>query len=450
MDDHISESELAVFAFDPEAVSEERRSAIIRHTVRCAACRSTRDFFAATEDDLADVNVWEPIMGSDTRDALMAYSARIADEDREAEELLKPFFETPALAAYRNLATQSDLLTAGVVRRLSTRAREVCEDEPLDALTFAEAAAAIAEALPDDAYPAKAVFELRGTAWREQASALMLLGRCPAALDALTRAERAYRNLTSSAFGLSCVALVRAGVLYQQQRLEEAAVVAERAEHGFAHLGDDDRRMKALCLRAGIKFEAQRIDEAAELLRQLVEYGESINDSHWIALGSSRLGNCEVARGNLGEASLHFHKALAILRDSGPENERVSAEWGIACILLQGGRHTEAIARLRDVEAQFEARGMLTDAALAGLDIAEAFLALGKPQQIVQLATRLFRVFADAGMLTGALTALAYIKEAAAAGTLTPFDLQTVRSFLRRAERQPDLLFVPPPSSQNR
>jgi hypothetical protein len=50
-------------------------------------------------------------------------------------------------------------------------------------------------------------------------------------------------------------------------------------------------------------------------------------------------------------------------------------------------------------------------------------------------------------MLTGALTAIAYIKEAAAAGTLTPATVQSVRTFLRRVERQPDLVFEPPPDT---
>lgn len=50
-----------------------------------------------------------------------------------------------------------------------------------------------------------------------------------------------------------------------------------------------------------------------------------------------------------------------------------------------------------------------------------------------------------AGHLTGALTALAYLKEAAAERRLTPEALKAVREYLRRVERQPDLLFVPPP-----
>src|SRR5439155_652571 len=119
-------------------------------------------------------------------------------------------------------------------------------------------------------------------------------------------------------------------------------------------------------------------------------------------------------RANAGEASIHLHKALALFREIGPASERVSAEWGIAETLLLAGKASEAIRRLRDVAAEFEARGMVTDAALVGLDIVDALLTLRQEGQIANLAARLFRVFTDAGMLTGALTAIAYIKEAAA------------------------------------
>jgi hypothetical protein len=47
--------------------------------------------------------------------------------------------------------------------------------------------------------------------------------------------------------------------------------------------------------------------------------------------------------------------------------------------------------------------------------------------------------------LTGALTALAYLKDAAAAGHIIASAFPQVRRFLARVERQPNLLFVRPP-----
>ena len=142
---------------------------------------------------------------------------------------------------------------------------------------------------------------------------------------------------------------------------------------------------------------------------------------------------------------MQFLKALVIFREIGPEHERLTTEWGLCRVVLQGGDRNEAIRRLRTVAAEFEKRSMITDAALVRLDIVEALLALGEKKQIADTAARLFRVFKDAGMMTGALTAIAYMKETAAAGRLTPMGVEAVRTYLRQLSRQPELVFYPPP-----
>jgi tetratricopeptide (TPR) repeat protein len=448
LDEHIPETELSLYAFDPDAMSLARQNAIDQHAAACADCRATLDFFMVTEEELKDPEVWERNIGSATLDTLRDYAERIAAEDDDAERLLKPFFASPAETACTNfLALGKRYLNGGVVRRLNAHAHSLYENEPLDALTFADVAILIAESLPDDQYPARAVYELRGTAWKERANALLMLGRNDEALDTLTHAERAYSNLVSSALGLSIVALVRASVLYQQQKIEEAAAMAEKAEHGFAHLGDDERRVTALYLRGGIMYETNNLEKAAVLFRELIAYGEQMNNPLWTARGAYALGNCEVDRGDLAEASMHLLNALVIFRETGPIVDRVRTEWGVARVFLHGGKMTEAIRRLRDVAVEFETRGMITDAALVRLDIADALLALGQTRQIEELAAQLFGVFENAGMLTGALSALAYMKEAAATGKLTPTGVQSVRAFLRRAERQPELVFAATPDS---
>lgn len=445
MSGHIPEDELALYAFDPAAAGEERRARIERHVDECAECRATHDFFIVAEADLMDAETWEPIAGSATRASLMEHAARIEAEDAHAEEILRPYLANPASAAWEALASRRAFRTGGVVRRLNAHAHGICEADPLAALTYADAAAAIAEALPDDAYSAGAVNQLRGTASKERANALMLLGRFPAAHEALDRAERFFRRTMNNGLGLSMVALVRAGVLYEQQRYDEAMAAAERAERGFAHAGDEKRRMDAVLLRASIMMETGDATGALRLYRQIIDYGERTNNLRAVARGSYACGHAEVDLGNLAEASLHFHRALVLFREVGPEPDRVATEWGIARIVLKSGKPHDAVRRLRIVQREFEARGMITDAALVGLDVAEALLALGQPQQIVPLAQHLFGVFKEAGMLTGALSAIAYMKEAAAAKRLTIDDVEVIRGFLRRAERQPSLAFAPAP-----
>jgi len=444
---HIAEGDLALYAFEPDSLPAGRRAEMERHLAECAECQARHDFFAVTEEDLGDLSTWERSVGSATYASLMEYGARIAEEDREAEVLLQHLIGRPAELAWTPLASKKKFRTGGVVRKLCAAAHAIYESDPLAALTLAEAAVSVAEVIPDDTYPANAVDQLRATAWKERANAQMLLGQCAEAHDSLDRAERFYRRIRNSGHGLSIVALVRASLLLQQEQFEEAMKMAERAELGLAHAGDNQRRMDALFLRACVTYEAGRPDEAVPLFRQVIEYGENTKSVQWIGRGSYAIGNCEVDRGNIGEASLQFHRALMIFREAGPEAHRIFTEWGIARVVLHGGKPSEAVRRLRDVAAEFEKRSMVTFAALVGLDITEVLLALERPKEIAKLAQHLFSVFTKAGILTGALSAFAYLKEAASAKRLTTTDVDFIRIFLRRAERQPSLRFSPPARS---
>lgn len=444
---HIPDAELARFAIDPEALSRERQEAIEKAAAECPQCRGSLDFYSViSPDELFEIETWEPEVEWASDDPLRIYAERIEAEDREADAILaaERLLEAPTKIAWKNLQRNKRLITGGIVRRLNAHAHTICENEPHDALMFTDTAISIAETLPDDAYPWNAVHELRGTAWKERANALLVLGDFPAALDALTHAERAYRHLKSAGLGLSTVALVRASALCEQDRLAEAAAWAEKAEQGFAHIGQNERRTRAVFLRGSITYEAGDFATAIQLFDQVLDYGEAQNDSRWIARASYAIGNCEVDRQNLAEASMRFHVALVLFREIGPDRDRLAAEWGLARVVLHGGDASEAIRRLRRTAAECELKGMITDAALVRLDIVEALLPLGQMKEIVETASRLFRIFKDAGMITGALTAIAYLKETAAEGRLTTAGVTAVRTYLRRASRRPELIFAPP------
>jgi tetratricopeptide (TPR) repeat protein len=328
---------------------------------------------------------------------------------------------------------------------LNVHAHAVCADRPLDALSFAETAIGLSEMLPDDTYPFQAVYDLRGTAWKERANALIRLGRLDDALESLTRAERAYRHLSAAGFGLSSVALVRAAALYQQQRLDEAAASAELAERGFAHVGQEGARMKAVQLLGEIRYENLQLDAAADVFERLIEYGKEVNDRSWIARGAYMLASCEMDRGRTAEASVLFTQALKIFRETGPATDLLSTEWGLARVVLHGGRYEDAVRRLDDVMLKFHELGMTTDAALVALDMADALLALGQTRRLNEVTTRAFRKCREAGMFRGAMTALGYLKEAAGSGRIDTALIGAVRAYIRRVDREPELIFVPPP-----
>lgn len=439
MTPHIPEPELALYASDPDAIAPDRTLEIHAHLARCADCADTYDTFAtafAGEDDAA-------FLGSEASAASMAYGARVARENADADELLKEYFDEPEKAAWRNLAAQRKYRHGGVVRRLAQRAFDLRLREPLEALTFADAAIAVAEAIPEDAYPKNVVHDLRGRAWKERANALNQLGEPTAALDALARAEREYKRLTSSTLGLGNVALVRAVAYLYLERFPEADREVQIAEELYERLGDAERRTQALFLRGNIKYETRELEGAASMFRRVVAYGEAQENPEWIASGSYALGNCALESGDIESAAVLFSTAIGICRRTG-QDYLAYAEWGMARVLLARGLFRESLRRLNAVHAQFAKRGVVLDAAVAALDAMEAMVALGMFQQVSDLARAVFVTFTDAGMLTSALTALAYIQTAAAEQCLTREALREVRRFVKRLEREPDLLFAPP------
>jgi len=446
MGEHIAHAELSLFAHDKLAVERERREEIESHVANCAECGATLDFYSVAEEDLGDLAAWQPIIGS-TAAAMSAYANKCAAEDREADELLKDIFEKPRKAAVTNVRNQRKFHNGGVVRRLNAKANAVVASEPLDALIFADMAQVVADLLPDDIYPNNAVYELRGTAAKERANALLRLAEFDDALEALERAERAYEHLRSPGYGLGAVELVRGAVYYERGELQAAAKHVDLSEQIYAHQGLERQRMKAVHLRASIKLEALELKESAATYQRVIDFGEKVNDAEWIAKGSYGRANAELGQGNLGEASALFLKALVILRETGPAENRIETEWGLARVVLHDGKASDATRRLRDVIAAFEVIGRVTNVALAGIDLCEALLVLERWEEIVKVAAHAYRVLKKAGNLTGALTALAYLKEAAAKRQLTPETLKVVREYLRRVEREPDLLFAPPPDT---
>lgn len=438
---HIPEPDLALYASDPDAIAPDRTREIHAHLARCVDCADTYDTFVATfagDDD-------DAFLASEGSAASMEYGARVARENADADELLKDYFAEPEKAAWRNLAAQRKFVHGGVVRRLAKRAFDVCASEPLHALTFADAAIAVAEALPKDDYPPNALHDLRGRAWKERANALNRLGEPTAALDALEHAKREYDQVASNTLGLGNVALVRATAYYYLERLPDADREVRIAEALYERLGDVERRTKAMFLRGNILYEAHQLEAASELFRNVLVHGESIDSQEWIAKGSYALGNCVLDTGDIENASLLFSQALALFRITGPRHDRISAEWGMARVFLARGLFKDSLRRLNDVHAQFTSLGMTIEAGIAGLDAIEAMVALEMWKQIVDLARHVFKTFTEAGMLTSALTALAYIQTAAAEQRLTREAVREVRAFVKRVERQPDLLFVPPP-----
>ena len=443
---HIADDVLAVYVDDPESV--ENRAEIEKHLAGCGACRMAADDLRALVTAMADEETWwiagEMVSGDGQR-AIHEFAERIEAEDAEAERILWPILESQYRFTKANITRYRRFYTGGVVRRLCERAWEECQREPRFASVLAETAAAIAEALPDDYYPAAAVNELRGRAWKEYSTACRYRGDFPGGFDALARAEHAYRRLIDPDVHLATNDMARAALLFEQQRYDEALPFARKAAEVFAERRDTKRYFDAKEWEALILHRLGDIAAARATYQAAYDMADAAEDVEMKARAANNLGIAYHDEGDLGSASKYFGVALQIYEGLGQTTMVVHARWWIANLSLAGGNARDAAERLPAIIDGLEATGRASGAARARLDLAEALVQLGRFDEVHAIASALVTYFRNAKMITGALTAAAYLKEAARNRSLTVEGVRHVKKYLADVERTPELRFLPPP-----
>lgn len=442
---HPSEEVLARYALDPSLVPDV--PSIERHLAECNECRRRLSEVSLFDAALADQETWTNVDDHTEKsdNDLRAFAERIAHETAEATRLLAEFETAPAARfVWANLPARVPFRTAGVVLLLNERANAMCDRDPRYALAIAETATAIALQLSEDNYPMTALHEWRGCAWKEQANAFYSLGQFPEALNALTRAEREYDSLSHAGLGIVGVLYVRALVSYEQEDFAAAEELAELSARAARHLGATDRYMSARTLRGNIAFRAGDYARALTVFDEALKHGESSNSTLWIARESLNIGLCHLEMRSLREARRSLDIALRHFAALALEAERTRTKWALARLTFAEGQTDVGIRHLTDVVDDLLRRGMLTDAAVAAVHLAEMLASTGRSREVARILDGVVRTFTRAGKLTGALSALAYLKEATAAGAVTPTTASQVRAFLRRVDRRPELIFLPP------
>jgi tetratricopeptide (TPR) repeat protein len=365
-------------------------------------------------------------------------------EDEEADILLAPLMASPDGVLWEALVNNHDFRTGGVVRRLCEIAHEVCGRVPPIALEISRAAISVSAALPDDLYPARAVSALRGFAWKELANALRFLDRFDDALEALARADESYIELASPELDLAIVEALRAFVLMETEELDGAEKCGERALETFRHLGQSSRFLFLMTNQASILRYRGQFEAAIETHGRVLKLAEEILDPTFKAIAETNLAWCYLESGNLPEASRLFRAARAGFTELGFVSDVTRCDWGLALVRRDLGNHREALGNLLAVSRAFAEQQIVADSATAMVDAFEVMLALDEPADIERLATGLVATLTEAHQMENALTALAYIKEAAARKSITPEILTAARTFLHRADRHRDLAFAPP------
>ncbi|MGH9424010.1 MAG: hypothetical protein ACRD3J_28805, partial [Thermoanaerobaculia bacterium] len=337
------------------------------------------------------------------------------------------------------LAGHPEWRTAGTVRKLIAATDRYNYSSPLDAVELTRIAKEMAESLPSNAIRHSLVAD----ACREHAYALTYTSSYREALSVLDIADQAARHATD--FDRARLALMRALVYRLIDRPMEAAALARSAASVFQRFGNAERFVSARMTEAIVLYDISRYREALSVLESLVDYEPRIEPATLSMVIHNR-ALCHRELGDLDSAESDFVRAVDLCERIGADAMRNKAHWHLARVLMRRAAHEKALKlfeRLRNTFAEF---GMANEMAYIAVDMAEALLILNRSSEVAVLCKSAMDFFAsqNIGASPAALTALAYLHEAAASGHLTSNHLLEVRGFFDRPKAQPTLLFARP------
>lgn len=372
---------------------------------------------------------------------IAAFAEQARHEEAEARRLCDAILQGPSSWWQQRLRQAGNVYTAGMVKELLERMSDLIETSPAKALEVTTMAIEIANALDIVSYPCDYALKLRAQAYRDYAYVLRFIGRYPDALEAADRSRRLFDQVPLPEYDLARLAVVRASILAEMSRDDEAIALTREAAVTFERFGDRARQLNALLTVGVVLFERGTLEEALTVWQQIVddpdlESVSRVRVIHNMGVAYSRLGQPAVA-------AEHLQRALAEFDLLGMDTERTRSRHVLAQTLVTIGKVRESIPLFRECWREFEQLDMVADAAQAALNLAEALLIVGDAAEVPSICRDVVARFQRAGMTSRAMTALSFLREAVAIGEATPSLVRHVYAFLRKLPDERPRLHAP-------
>ena len=394
---------------------------------------------AEFEEALRDPETWAAVdalrSGPSRFQEALALKERIDAEDAAAARLLSPLLRSPLRFRNAAVAGNPKAQTAGVVRFLCAAAHERHEKRPELSLELTLCAYEIAVALGHRFCIALSL--------RERANALRYLGRFTEALEALNSAEALFdQSPATDPHDVAIVSYIRATVLVEVERQEEACLLSRRAAETFREYGDRPREHAALMSEAASLHFTGRNSEAAKVYVRVAAQARADGDRILLAhaLNNAASAYIELERFDKSESSLI--EALVIFDELHLETEKARVAWSLSLVLVRRGELADGAVRLDAARAELERLKLVNDHALATLDWAFTRLALGDPSGVAAACERIVVRFESERMMKSARIALSHLHEALAAGRATPSLVSDIRTYLADLPAHPNAPFI--------
>ena len=416
------------------------------HVSACEPCSTRVGGHRAVVDALRTAEVWDEQAPAPRQFVLdvVAFAERAKKEEDRARTLCDEILTGPSSWWPQRLRKATDAQTAGMVKELLERMRQMLQSSPSAALQVTALAIDVAHGLDIAQYPCDYVVKLRAQAFRDHAYVLSFMGRFPDALDFAERSKRLFEQVPLPEYDLARLALVKASILRSTDRVPEAIQLARGAAETFRRYGDMGRWVSARIYEAASTYQSGAISEALAIWQSLEN--EPVIDSAGRVTLIHNIGLCYQQLGQLDIAATYLKRSAEECALLGMDTEATRSRWNLGQTLVAAGRPKDAVPMLRQAWREFENYDMVADAALAALQLAEAMLLTGDTSEVAAICRDLIARFTAAGMTSRAITALSFLREAVAIGQATPSLVRHVHDFLRELPAERPRLFAPSPA----
>lgn len=363
---------------------------------------------------------------------------RLQRERVEAAEVVEKMLkETPA-DEWPALAVRAELQTSGALEKLGNTVAQVLGSDPRRALAVAELAVSIAEAIPEDAYQAPILAQLRAYAWKDLGKALLYVGNHLKAIAAFDRAEAQVGGHSALVHDHAIIGYARAAALQEVNRHDESFALLAECKQIFRDHGDTKRVVLCGIAEGVALHRLRRYREARETYLLLLASTRDTMDQESIACLHHAIGHSSVDLGDFDVAEANLSRAVAMFRELDQPLQALKGELGRGRLLVHKGEIDRGIAHLRPVRREFLRHGMIEEAGLAGLEIVEALLRQDRASEAETLARQIITEFTNAGLNTRAITALGYLQEAIAARRASAAMVADIRDYILSLRTSPE------------
>jgi tetratricopeptide (TPR) repeat protein len=364
---------------------------------------------------------------------------RLESERAQAVPIAALIARAPEQYLFRTLPVSWQ--TIGLVTQLSSEAREELERSPERSLAIAQLAVSLAEKLPAT-YPRVLRAQAQCQAWKEVSNAHRFLNEYQSALNAIDEAERCAAPEPALGHDRAVLLMARAITYRELNRTTEALDVLQEAVETFRDYCDQQRLAQCELVVGMIHHRLGDRIAARQAYMRVIGAARSIGDVHTVAAAYNNLGQAAAESGEASAAMDAFHQARAIFSELHMTTELARVTWGIGTALLTSSRFEDALKLLTQARIEFTNLGMAEESGMAGIEMAEAYIAMNLRGSAEEVLAAVIEEFRSAGLSERALQAVGYLRDVADAAT--PAAARHVSSYVRRVKDEPALLFLPP------